>query len=146
MYWSGCITIITKTSISGELALLCRCSKNSMVKLSNIKITLKKGRHIQTTHTPMELVFYAMVWFILLTIFVLLSTIWCYLCCHVTQQLHNAMQLITARTCGDLVLVLNYFVFNYISVWCLCATSQQKSYGCQKKANILFDNIVEWQS
>ena len=95
MYWSGCITIITKTSISGELALLCRCSKNSMVKLSNIKITLKKGRHIQTTHTPMELVFYAMVWFILLTNFVLLSTIWCYLCCHVTQQLHNAMQLIT---------------------------------------------------
>ena len=39
------------------------------------------------------------------------------------------------RTYVDYVLILNYFVINYISLWRRTATSQPESYGCQKIAN-----------
>ena len=40
------------------------------------------------------------------------------------------------RTCVEYVLILDYFVINYILLWCRHATSQHKSYGYQKLANL----------
>ena len=53
--------------------------------------------NISDVLASIELDFYAMVGFILLTIFVLLSTIFPFFNCHVTQRLHNVMQSITAE-------------------------------------------------
>ena len=40
------------------------------------------------------------------------------------------------RVCVEYVLILDYFVINYILLWCWHATSQQKSYGYQNLAKL----------